>query len=86
MGEVQNLEKIGEELQKRGQAEKLKTLADSADGKKLSGMVDRRALAEAAKKGDAEALRAMMSRLLQTAEGQRLSEQVQKLLQENSRG
>lgn len=83
---MQNLEKLGEELRRSGQAEKLKVLAESADGRKLGSLVDRQALAEAAKNGDAEKLRAMMSRVLQTAEGRRLSEQVQKLLQEKNRG
>ena len=83
---MQNLENIGKELERRGQAEKLKTLAASADGQKLSRMVDQKALAEAAKSGNTEALKAMMSRLLATAEGQRLSAEVQKLLQEKGRG
>lgn len=83
---MQNLEKLGEELRRRGQTEQLKTLAASADGQKLGRMVDRAALAEAARKGDAEALRAIMSRLLATEEGQRMSEQVQKMLRENGHG
>lgn len=83
---MQDLEKLGKELRNGGQAERLKTLADSADGRKLSQMADRQALAEAAKRGDTAALQAMMSRLLATAEGQRLSAQVQELLREKSRG
>lgn len=83
---MQDLEKLGKELRNGGQAERLKTLADSADGRKLSQMADRQALAEAAKRGDTAALQAMMSRLLATAEGQRLSAQVQQLLREKSRG
>ena len=83
---MQNLEQIGEELQRRGQAEQLKTLAASADGQKLRGMVDRTALAEAARSGDTEALRSIMSRLLSTAEGRRLSAEVQKMLREKGHG
>ena len=44
---MQNLEQIREELQRSGQAERLKTLANSADGRKLSQMLDRRAVEEA---------------------------------------
>lgn len=83
---MQDLEQIGRELQRRGQAERLKTLAASADGQKLSRMVDQKALAEAAKRGDTAALREMMNRLLATAEGQRLSAKVQKLLGEQKHG
>lgn len=83
---MQNLEKLGEELQRRGQAEQLKTLANSADGRRLSQMVDRAALAEAVRTGDTEALQRMMSRVLATAEGQRLSQEVQKLLREKGHG
>lgn len=83
---MQDLEKLGKELRRGGQAEKLRTLAASADGQKLSQMADRQALAEAAKRGDTAALQAMMGRLLSTAEGRRLSEQVRQLLQEKSRG
>lgn len=83
---MQNWEKIGQELQRSGQAEKLKTLANSADGQKLSQMVDQQALAEAARKGDTEALRGLMSRLLATAEGQRLSGEIQKMLREKGHG
>ena len=83
---MQNLEKLGEELRPRGQAEQLKTLAASADGQRLSGMVDRTALADALQKGDTEALRSLMSRVLASAEGQRLSAEVQKLLREKGHG
>lgn len=86
MVNVQDLEKIGKELRSNGQAERLKTLAASADGQKLRQMADRSALAEAARKGDTAAMRDMMSRLLATAEGQRLSAELQKLLREKSHG
>ena len=83
---MQNLEELAKELQRRGQAEQLKTLAASADGQQLSRLVDPKALAEAAKSGDTEALRRMMNGLLATAEGQRLSAAVQRLLGEKGHG
>lgn len=83
---MQDLEKLKEELQRSGQAGQLKTLAASADGQKLGGMVDRAALAEALKKGDAETLRGIMGRLLATDEGRRLSAQVQNMLREKDHG
>lgn len=83
---VQDLEKLGEELRRRGQTGRLKTLADSADGQRLGGMVDRAALAEALRKGDAETLRGIMGRLLATDEGRRLSAEVQRMLREKDHG
>ena len=77
---MQNLEELAKELQRRGQAEQLKKLAASVDGQRLSGMLDQKALAAAAKNGDTEELRRMMSGILSTAEGQRLSAAVQQLL------
>ena len=83
---MQNWEELAKELQRRGQAEQLKNLAASADGQQLSRQVDPKALAEAAKSGDTQALRRMMSGILNTAEGQRICAAVQKLLQEKDHG
>lgn len=83
---MQDLEKLGEELRRRGQEGQLKTLAASADGQKLGRMVDRTALSEALRKGDAEALRGIMSRLLSTDEGRRLNAQVQNMLRGQGHG
>jgi hypothetical protein len=83
---MQDLEKLAQELQRGGQAQELRHLAASADGQRLGGMVDRAALAEALKKGDANALKGIMGRLLSTAEGQRLNAEVQKLLRERGHG
>ena len=83
---MQDLEKLAQERQRSGQAGQLKHLAASADGQRLGGMVDRAALAEALQKGDANALKSVMARLLSTAEGQRLSAEVQKMLQGQGHG
>ena len=83
---MQTWEEIEKELKRRGQAEQLKNLASSAEGQKLGQMVDRQALARAAKSGDTETVRAMMSRLLATEEGRLLSEQIRRLLGEKGRG
>ena len=83
---MQDLEKLREELQRSGQAGQLQHLAASADGQRLGGMVDRAALAEALKTGDANALKSIMAGLLSTAEGRRMSAEVQKLLRERGHG
>ena len=83
---MQDLDKLREELQRSGRAGQLKSLADSADGQKLGRMVDREALQEAMRKGDAEALRGILGRLLATDEGRRLNEQVQSMLRGQGHG
>ena len=83
---MQDLEKLARELQRGGQAQELWQLAASADGQRLGGMVDRTALAEALKTGDAAALKDIVAGLLSTAEGRRMSAEVQKLLQGQGHG
>ena len=83
---MQDLEKLARELQRGGQAQELRQLAASADGQRLGGMVDRAALAAALKTGDAAALKDIVTGLLSTAEGRRMSAEVQKLLRERGHG
>ena len=79
---MQNFEQIGKELERRGKTEDIKRLAQSEDGQKLAGMIDGQRLEQAAKAGDAEALKALLSSVLQTREGQRLAENVRKMMQD----
>ncbi len=79
---MQDLERIGRELQRRGKGGELQKLAESADGQRLRGMLDGEALARAARGGDSEAMRRMLSQVLSTREGQRLAESIQKLMRD----
>ena len=78
---MQNWETISRELERSGKARDLRTLADSEDGQKLSRMLDGKAVEQAAKSGDSEALRGILGQVLSTREGQRLAESIQKLIQ-----
>ena len=78
---MQNLETIGRELQRSGKAEDIRKLAASEDGQKLSRMLDGKAVEQAARSGDNEALRSLLGQVLRTREGQRLAENIQKLMQ-----
>ncbi len=78
---MQNLETIGRELQRSGKAEDIRKLAASEDGQKLSAMLDGKAVEQAARSGDSEALRSLLEQVLRTREGQRLAENIQKLMQ-----
>lgn len=79
---MHNFESIGRELEKRGKTDGLRKLAESADGQSLSRMIDPAAIERAAKSGDTEALKGMVGQILGTAEGQRLAQSLQKLMQE----
>ena len=78
---VNDFEKLGRELQRQGKTEKLKSLADSEEGRAVSRMVDAEALQKAAKSGDAAALKSILSQVLSTSEGQRLAESLKKAME-----
>ena len=77
---MQNFEQVGRELERRGKTDKIKALAESADGQRLSQMVDAEKIEQAAKSGDGDSLRRLLSSVLGTAEGQRLAENLKKLM------
>ena len=77
---MQDLEKLGKELRRSGKNEDIRALADSEDGRRLGAMLDGKAVEEAARKGDGEALRRMLNSVLSTQEGPRLARQVQEIL------
>lgn len=77
-----NFENVGRELQNRGKTDGIKALAESEDGMKIGRMVDVSAVEAAARSGDSEALRNMLSRVLSTDEGKRLAESVKKMMQD----
>ncbi len=78
---MQNFEQLGKELERRGKAEDIKRLAQSEDSMRLAGMIDAGKIEQAAKSGDTEALRSLLSSVLQTREGQRLAENVRKMME-----
>ena len=79
---MQNFEDLGRELSRRGKTEQLKALAETDDVQRLSKMVDSAAVEKAAKAGDWDALKAILSQVLSTAEGQRLAQSVQQMMQD----
>ena len=78
---MQNFEQLGKELERRGKAEDIKRLAESEESRTLAGMIDAGKLQQAAKNGDTDALRDMLSSVLKTQEGQRLAESVRKMME-----
>ena len=77
---MKDLERLGEELSRSGKGERLKSLADTAEGKAVSRMVDQEKLERAAKSGDTAALKDILSQVLSTDEGKRLAEKLKKAM------
>ena len=78
---MQNFELLGKEPERRGKTEAVKKLAESPEGKSLAAMIDPQAVEQAARSGDADALRQLLSTVLSTREGQRLAENVRKMME-----
>ena len=78
---MKDLEKLGAERSKSGKGEKLKSIADSAEGRAISRMVDSARVEQAAKSGDTAALRDILSQVLSTDEGKRLAEKLKKAME-----
>lgn len=77
-----NLENLGRELQRSGKADRIKQIAQSDEGQKLSQMLDTKAIEAAAKNGDNQALRSLLGQILSTEEGRKLAENVKKIMED----
>lgn len=76
-----DLERVNAEIEKSGKKDRLKSLADSAEGRAVSRMLDPAAVEKAAKSGDTTALQSILSDVLSTDEGKRLAERLKKAMQ-----
>lgn len=79
---MQSFENIGKELERRGKTQGLKELAQSPEGQRISRLVDGEALEKAARSGDTAAIKEIIHRVLSTGDGQKLAENVKKLMEE----
>lgn len=78
---MKDLENLGRRLEQSGKSDKLRQLAESADGKAVSRMVDAKKIGKAAKSGDMAALQDILRGVLSTEEGKRLAENLKKAMQ-----
>ena len=62
------------------EGEKLRALADSAPAKELGKMIDPAAAEKAVKAGDVEALRQMMSSIMDTEQGKKLAADISRAM------
>ena len=77
-----NFEEMSRRLQQSGKADKIKQIAQSEHGARLSELVDAKAVEAAAKSGDNQALRSMLSQILSTEDGRKLAESIKKIMDE----
>ncbi len=78
---MRNFEQMEQELVRSGKAERIKEIANSADGQRLAEKLDAQRVENAAKSGDTEALRGILLEVLGTGEGKRLAEKLQQAMQ-----
>ena len=78
---MQELEKMAQELRRRGKTEGIRALADSADGQRLGSMIDGKEAERALRTGDSAALQQLLRGVLGTDEGRRLAAQLQSLME-----
>ncbi len=79
---MQSFEELSRDLERRGKAEKLRALADSAAGRGLASSPEAAALAAAAASGDGKVLQRLLGGILATPEGRRLLADVQRLMRD----
>ena len=78
---MQNFEQMEQELVRSGKADRIKEIANSADGQRLAEKLDAQRVENAPKSGDTEALRGILLEVLGTGEGKRLAEKLQQAMQ-----
>ena len=78
---IRNFEQMEHELVRSGKADRIKEIANSADGQRLAEKLDAQRVENAAKSGDTEALRGILLEVLGTGEGKRLAEKLQQAMQ-----
>ena len=79
---MQSFDSLTAGLLHGGKGERLRDLAASRDGEALAKLVVAGAVERAAASGDGEALRALLSRALSSAEGRRLAEDIRRVMED----
>lgn len=78
---MKDLESIGKLLQQSGKAPELRSIADSPEGRRLSGMLDAGQVEQAAKSGDIEALRGILQQVMSTEDGRALAKKLGSIME-----
>ena len=79
---MKDLDALKNQLARDGRLQRLQEIADSTDGQKLAGALDAQKIAQAARAGDTETLRQILTQVLSTDTGQRLAGKVKDAMQD----
>ena len=79
---MKDLDALKNQLARDGRLQRLQEIADSTDGQKLAGALDAPTIEQAARAGDTETLRQILTQVLSTDTGQRLAGKVKDAMQD----
>ena len=79
---MKDLDALKNQLARDGRLQRLQEIADSTDGQKLAGALDAQKIELAARAGDTETLRQILTQVLSTDTGQRLAGKVKDAMQD----
>ena len=79
---MKDLDALKNQLARDGRLQRLQEIADSTDGQKLADALDAQRIEQAARAGDTETLRQILTQVLSTDAGQRLAGKVKDAMQD----
>lgn len=79
---MKDLDALKNQLARDGRLQRLQEIADSTDGQELAGVLDAQKIEQAARAGDTETLRQILTQVLSTDTGQRLAGKVKDAMQD----
>ena len=79
---MKDLDALKQELARDGRLKRLQAIADSADGQRFADALDAQKIEQAARTGDTELLRQILTQVLSTDAGQRLAGKVKDAMQD----
>ena len=79
---MKDLDALKQELARDGRLQRLQEIADSTDGQRFADALDAQKIEQAARTGDTELLRQILTQVLSTDAGQRLAGKVKDAMQD----
>lgn len=79
---MKDLDALKQELARDGRLQRLQASADSTDGQQFADALDAQKIEQAARTGDTELLRQILTQVLSTDAGQRLAGKVKDAMQD----
>lgn len=79
---MKDLDALKQELARNGRLKRLQAIADSTDGQRFADALDAQKIEQAARTGDTELLRQILTQVLSTDAGQRLAGKVKDAMQD----